>query len=115
MRMISPFGSWASTGLAKSIFQYSNSRYFPFTQGSVAPTGASFPWAICFRPIRGLVNFLALFTSSVKVSVSCDTSSAVLRSSGRGKGLFPRRESLHLRHLACPNSLTEKVNKANFF
>jgi hypothetical protein len=45
-------------------------------------------------------------------SASCDTSSAVLRSSGRGKGLFPRRNSLHLRHLACSNSLTEKVNKA---
>jgi hypothetical protein len=57
-------------------------------------------------------RLLASFTSPVKVSVSCDTPSAVLRSSGRGERLFPRRGSLHLGHLACPNSLTEKVNKA---
>lgn len=55
---------------------------------------------------------MALFTLSVKVSAGCDASSAALRSSGIGKGLFSRLVSQHLMHLACPISLTDKLNKA---
>jgi hypothetical protein len=60
---------------------------------------------------------MALITFSVKVSVCCDTSSSVLCSSGRGKGLFPRRKSLHLRHLlsavsrkSLPLGLAQKLS-----